>query len=195
MVDDIELLRRSQRGHDEALRELLNRHGKYIFSIASALTGHRADADDVVQETLLACLKANFRGEASVRTWMVKILVRQVALLRRTTRRRLRLTATSDSADVPVPSTLGASDARIDLTTLLQSLSPDHREVIVLRELEGLSYDEIALALDVPRGTVESRLHRARDDLKKRYADPLDEKKLDVKRLDVTRRDVKSKEP
>jgi RNA polymerase sigma-70 factor (ECF subfamily) len=57
----------------------------------------------------------------------------------------------------------------MDLAVMLEQLSPEHREVIVLRELEGMTYEQIAATLEVPRGTVESRLHRAREDLRKRF--------------------------
>jgi RNA polymerase sigma-70 factor (ECF subfamily) len=67
------------------------------------------------------------------------------------------------------PEATAGSDVRMDLTTMLQALSPDHRQVIVLREVEGLSYDEMAEAIGVPRGTVESRLHRAREELRRRF--------------------------
>ena len=59
-------------------------------------------------------------------------------------------------------------DHRLDVRAMLEHLSPQHREVILLREMQGLSYDEIADALGVPRGTVESRLHRARQDLQQK---------------------------
>jgi RNA polymerase sigma-70 factor (ECF subfamily) len=61
-------------------------------------------------------------------------------------------------------------ERRADVAAMLDTLSPEHREVIVLRELQGLSYEEMAEALGIPRGTVESRLHRARRDLKRRFA-------------------------
>jgi RNA polymerase sigma-70 factor (ECF subfamily) len=60
------------------------------------------------------------------------------------------------------------SNARLDILAVLQALSPEHREVVVLREMEGRTYDEIAAILAVPRGTVESRLHRARRELRNR---------------------------
>jgi RNA polymerase sigma-70 factor (ECF subfamily) len=61
------------------------------------------------------------------------------------------------------------ADAKMDLSVMLQTLSPEHRQVIVLRELQQMSYEEMADALGVPRGTVESRLHRAREELRKRF--------------------------
>jgi RNA polymerase sigma-70 factor (ECF subfamily) len=68
----------------------------------------------------------------------------------------------------PGPGPAAEVDYRIDLRAALQALSPDHREVVTLREIDGLSYEEIARVLGVPRGTVESRLHRARAELRER---------------------------
>jgi RNA polymerase sigma-70 factor (ECF subfamily) len=61
------------------------------------------------------------------------------------------------------------TDARLDLSVMLQALSEEHRQVIILRELEQMTYEQIAATLGVPRGTVESRLHRAREELRKRF--------------------------
>jgi RNA polymerase sigma-70 factor (ECF subfamily) len=180
-VDDAELLRAVGRGDETAFATLVERHAPYLFGVAHGLTGgNAADAEDLVQETLLAALNGKFRGESAVRTWLVAILVKKAAMLRRSAARRgphLSLAGgTSDNSgsrveiEVPVPAETGGTEARLDLTTLLQSLSPDHRAVIVLRELEQMSYEEMAAALNVPRGTIESRLHRAREELRKRYA-------------------------
>jgi RNA polymerase sigma factor (sigma-70 family) len=72
-----------------------------------------------------------------------------------------------DSASSPI----AASDAKMDVMAMLQTLQPEHRDIVVLRELDGLSYQEIAQALDLPQGTVESRLFRARQELKARLKD------------------------
>lgn len=167
--DDAELIRRIARGDEAAFRALVDRHATYLHGIAYSLTNNRADAEDVVQETFVAVLNSTFRGESQVRTWLVQILVRRVAMLRRTKRRRPveRLeespTPAAHAADV------AGTEARLDLATMLERLSPEHREVIVLREVQGLSYEEMAAALQVPRGTIESRLHRARNELRERF--------------------------
>ena len=152
------------RGDSAAMRELLRLHGDYVFGVARTLTNSPADAEDAVQETLAALMTAKFRGDASLRTFLVSIVVRQAALIRRRKRPTLRL------ADDEVPEQAdpqSAVDAKLDLAGLLARLSPEHREVLVLRELEGRNYEEMAESLGVPRGTIESRLHRAREMLRK----------------------------
>jgi len=168
---DVELLRQVGHGAQDAFRELVNRHSRYLYGIASSLTGNSADAEDVVQETFVAVINSKFRGESAVRTWLVQILIRRVAMLRRSKRRAvasLTLASVNDAKAV-VARGSGGSDARLDLAVMLQALSLEHRQVIVLRELQGMSYDEMATALGVPRGTVESRLHRARNELRERF--------------------------
>jgi RNA polymerase sigma-70 factor, ECF subfamily len=168
--DDAELLQRTRRGDQGAFRELFERHGRYLLGIAVALSRNPADAEDLVQETFIGALGSTFRGESSVRTWLVRILVNRAAMLRRS-RWRMVLSWSSRAAveEPPVASPVPASDARLDLAGMLQALTPEHREVIVLRELEGMTYEEIASALGIPRGTVESRLHRAREQMRERF--------------------------
>jgi RNA polymerase sigma-70 factor (ECF subfamily) len=167
--EDAELVRRIGRGDQGAFRALVDRHAAYLHGIAFSLTNNRADAEDVVQETFVAVLNSSFRGESQVRTWLVQILVRRVAMLRRTRRRR----PVERLDDLPIPAARGAetagAEARMDLASMLANLSPEHREVIVLREVQGMSYEEMATTLRVPRGTIESRLHRARNELRERF--------------------------
>jgi RNA polymerase sigma-70 factor (ECF subfamily) len=172
--DDAELLKRSAHGDVEAQHALIDRHGRYLFGVAHALSGHSQDAEDLVQETFLGAFRSNFRGESSLRTWLVKILMRRAGMLRRSRRRETNVVsldaAPGDEPAIAVGAPGGAgADARLDLSHMLEALSPEHRQVILLREIEGLSYEQIAETIGVPRGTVESRLHRAREELRKRF--------------------------
>jgi len=156
---------------EAAFRRLLDGHGSYLYGIAYAMTNSAADAEDLVQETFTAALNGRFRQESSIRTWLVGILVRRVAMLRRSPwwRRRRPVESLNEAADPKLALPMENADARLDLATMLAGLSPDHRAVIVLRELEAMTYEQIAAVLGVPRGTVESRLFRAREVLRNRY--------------------------
>jgi RNA polymerase sigma-70 factor (ECF subfamily) len=136
-----------------------------MYRLALSLVGNTADAEDVVQETFSGAFLAmsGFEGRSSVRTWLSRILVKQAAKWRR--RRNVRRTVALD-ASTPGPNP--EMSLRIDVLGTLETLSPEHREVIALREFQGLSYEEIAEVLGVPRGTVESRLFRARQELRER---------------------------
>lgn len=182
--EDLLLLRRAAAGDGQAFSDLVDRHAKNMYRTAFMLLGSHADAEDVVQETWTGVYKAlrRFEGRSTVRTWLTRILTTQVALWRRKRRSGInrvgdaRLgvlslddhpTAEADALPRDERSASRQSDWQADLAQALDQLSLDHREVIVLREVEGFSYDEIADALKVPRGTVESRLHRARGELRK----------------------------
>ena len=181
-LGDLEILRRAQRGDDAAFEELVNRYGRNLYGLALFLTGQASDAEDVVQETFLGAYErlGAFEGRSSVKTWLSRILVKQAARHHRSLRVRtaaqpLRLTAASQAllngAATASPAT--ASEIRLDVLAVIQLLRPEHREVVVLRELEGMSYREIADVLNVPEGTVESRLYRARQELKEHLKDYL----------------------
>src|SRR5437868_15019873 len=90
------------------------------------------------------------------------------ALRSRRVRQSVPLNAETESSGPPVGSSFAAVDGRLDVATMLEALSPEHREVMVLRELQHLTYEEIAAALGMPTATVESRLSRARRALWKR---------------------------
>jgi RNA polymerase sigma-70 factor (ECF subfamily) len=160
---------------DRAFHELIDRHAVRLLRLAFKLVGNVWDAEDVVQETLIGAYQqmGKFRGQASVKTWLTRILVRQAARCHR--RRSRGETVSLDhvrSAGGPEWQDKGSGDVseevgrRMDVLRALRRLSPQHREVVVLREYEGMSYAEIAETLDVPQGTVESRLYRARQELK-----------------------------
>jgi RNA polymerase sigma-70 factor (ECF subfamily) len=157
--------RKRARDDEAAFHELVDRYANEMFRLAVSLVGNAADAEDVVQETFTGAFQAmpDFEGRSSVRTWLSRILVKQAAKWRR--RRNVRRTVVLD-ATAPGPSP--EQGLRIDVLGTLETLSPEHREVIALREFQGMSYEEIAEVLGVPRGTVESRLFRARQELRGR---------------------------
>lgn len=175
---DAELVRRIRAGDQKAFQELVNRHSDSLYGLACTLVGNSADAEDLVQETFLGAFRrlGAFEGRSAVKTWLVRILLNHVSKLRRSKRVRraasLEEQAHSDQADgrLQSRSPAAAVESRLDVAAMLGVLSPEHREIMALRELNQMSYDEIAEALTIPRGTVESRLHRARQELKKRYA-------------------------
>ena len=167
---DWELLERSQSGDTQAFDMLVMRHSEGLFRTALGMVANHSDAQDVVQETFFAAYqqRKNFQQRSAVRTWLVGILIRQAALHHR--KKYQRNQAPIDQENLAAiaderPQTLSSNtrtEAKLDIAELLKKLSPEHREVIVLRELENLSYEAIAELLAVPRGTIESRLFRAR---------------------------------
>ena len=177
---DPELVQQIRRGDQGAFRELVRRHADGLFAMAYSLLGSAPDAEDAVQETLMTALKrfASFEGRSTVGTWMRGILVFKADKIRRSRRLRTALPlqdfdqgGAAGSADKGLvrDSAVAAVDSRADAKVMLDSLSHEHREILVLRELEQLSYDEISKMLKIPVGTVESRLFRARQELKKRF--------------------------
>jgi RNA polymerase sigma-70 factor, ECF subfamily len=166
-AEDLKLLRLAAAGDGRAFHRLVDGHADRLFRIAVSLVGNSADAEDVVQETFIAALKGarGFEERASVKTWLTRILVTQAALQRRVKKRRREGPLGENVASA---SREGASDAALDLKDVLEQLSAEHRQVLVLREYERMSYDDIAEVLGVPRGTVESRLHRARIELREK---------------------------
>jgi RNA polymerase sigma-70 factor (ECF subfamily) len=188
---DRELVDKIRRGDKAAFCTLVERHAQQMLGMAYSLVGDATDAEDVVQETLLETMRKldSFEGRSTIGTWMRGILVFKASKLRRQRRRHQALplggdgttgSGVGDRGDLPGPSipappevgqTVAAVDSRVDAAAMLDTLSAEHREVVVLRELQQMSYGEIAELLKIPIGTVESRLYRARQELKKRFTE------------------------
>ena len=139
-----------------------------MYRLAVSLVGNRTDAEDVLQEAFAGAYRGagGFRGGSTVKTWLSRILATQAAKWWRDRKgeRGERLAEVASSASAAE----AAVGAKMDLDAALAQLSPEHRQVLVLRELDGMSYDAMADSLGIPRGTVESRLHRARAELRRR---------------------------
>ena len=154
-----------------AFHLLVDRHGQNLYRLAYSLSGNATDADDLLQESLGGAFKGLGRFEAlSVKTWLTALMTGR-PLAARVAGEGGDVTDDSGGRRVGVarfaePAARRGDEAervgqRVDLHAALQTLSPEHREVLVLREFEGLSYEEMAKAFASTRGTVESRLHRA----------------------------------
>ena len=174
---DRELVERARRGHHAAFHELVDRHASSLYGLAMSLIGNEADAEDVLQETFTGAYRGlrGFKGRSSAKTWLARILVRQVARYFRKSKRRSSHILRLDDASLsePVAPAAPKPDVGMDVDAAIQSLSTERREVIVLRELQGMSYEEISQVLGIPCGTVESRLFRARKELQERLSDYL----------------------
>lgn len=162
------LLRAARQGDESAFHALVDRHAGRLFRLAVSLVGNEADAEDVLQETLMGAFERmhGFEGRSTVKTWLTRILVRQAARFHRRRGRRKEQMLAPNGFEARVPSASQAADRRLDVREALGRLSREHREVVVLREFDGMSYAEMADTLGVPQGTVESRLYRARQELK-----------------------------
>ncbi|MBD5149580.1 MAG: sigma-70 family RNA polymerase sigma factor [Oscillibacter sp.] len=172
-----ELARAAAGGDEAAFEELMRLHEKKVYNLALRMCGSPEDAADAAQEAFLAAWKGlpNFRGEAGFSTWLYRLTSNAaIDRLRRTRRRReeaslddeaLRLDAV-DGAPSPQARAEGEELREAVLSGLAQ-LSDDHRQALTLRELQELSYEEIAAVLELDLGTVKSRISRARGALRK----------------------------
>jgi RNA polymerase sigma-70 factor, ECF subfamily len=152
------------------LRVLIDEHSGAMFRVAKSLVHDNALAEDVVQESLLKAWQAigSFRGESSMRSWVLRITQNTAISLLRKRREDVR-----DPILVPeVIDLVGQTDRQAasramltDLWAALEQLEPLSRTIVVLRELEGLSYEEIGDVLGLPLPTIKTRLFRARRSL------------------------------
>jgi RNA polymerase sigma-70 factor, ECF subfamily len=171
--DDAGLLERLRRGDARAFEELVTSYQHRVFGVALRMLGSRAEAEDVAQETFLRAHRAlaEFRGEARLGTWLYAIASR--LCLNRLASGARRHEHRDEAALLRLPATSGDAVAALErgeleaaLHEAIAGLPEERRIVVVLRDLEGLAYEEIAEVLGLQLNTVRSRLHRARLDLK-----------------------------
>ena len=178
--DDNSLIAACRAGRTEAFGVLVQRYQDRLYPTMLRLTGGAEDALDLLQDAFLRAFEKldRFQGESSFYTWVYRIAVNLALSGRRRRRVTLRLGSGGpgarpiDPADDPTQSdpTLpwsGPSATRL-IQAALNALADDHRAVVVMKEFDGLRYEEIAAILGVPVGTVRSRLHRARLELRER---------------------------
>jgi RNA polymerase sigma-70 factor (ECF subfamily) len=184
---DADLLRRAQAGDESAFGCLMKAHYERTFRLVYAVVNHEADARDVCQEVWVTVWRqlAGFRGDAKFTTWLHPIAVRRaVDHLRRRRRWYERFLPFSvgdaEVESVPEPAdpvdfreAAEASETVARVRAAIATLPPKHRAVLALREVEGLSYEEIAATVGVPVGTVMSRLYHARRLLVRKLGDSI----------------------
>jgi len=189
-MSDWELVQRARGGDREAFRQLVERYQRKVGALALGMLRNQDDALDVVQETFTKAYQSldRFKGDSSFYTWVYRIASN---LCIDHQRRESRATHLPYEHDDRTPGTIGEGtllddtprdqpfdrtrDAQLGerLRTAIAELTPEHRAVILLREVDGLSYEEISQVLQCPKGTVMSRLHYARRQLQARLREML----------------------
>ena len=179
---DWELVQRSRDGEAGAFRELFERYHRGLLAVATGLTGNPEDAADVVQETFVRAHRhlGSFLGESSVYTWLYRIATNAAIDFRRRQSRR------ADALGEPIDENYADADRTVEpgreldrkhigrrIFESLGELTPEHKAAIILREIEGLSYEEISRVMQCSKGTVMSRLHYARKKLQAKLKDLL----------------------
>jgi RNA polymerase sigma-70 factor (ECF subfamily) len=184
---DAELVDKARQGDARAFRQLVEQHQSRLFSVAYGMLRDRDDAMDVVQDAFIKAHKklGEFEGNAAFSTWLYRICVNLCIDKKRADARRKKVDAEDALATVSDDSLFAEAEigARLhggnplknltdrqlggELGRALAGLSEDHRAILLLREVEGMSYEEIADALEIPRGTVMSRLFHARKNMQR----------------------------
>jgi RNA polymerase sigma-70 factor, ECF subfamily len=174
--DEAELIERATKGESDAFAVLVERYQRRVVGVAMAVVHNQDDAIELAQETFVRAFEnlAKFESRSSFSTWLYRIAANlAIDFWRREGRHVVLHGEDADNELRRMPSAQGDSykaAARSELSErikqALEELTPEHRAVILLREVEGLSYDEISEALNCPRGTVMSRLHYARGKLR-----------------------------
>ncbi len=186
-VAETQFIERLRAGEAAAFDRLVNERSADIYALLYRLTEDPEEARDLTQETFLQAFRsvAHFRGEADLRTWLYRIAVNQARNRWRWWRRRRRgltlsLDATDDGHEMPLATRLVdertedpeartlAHEREEILLAAVRTLARPYREAVVLRDIEGLSYEEVAAALDISVGTVKSRLSRGRNELRRK---------------------------
>ena len=175
-------------GDSEAFDIFVNRYSANVYALLFRLTENVEEAQDLTQDTFLRALKAikNFRGESNLKTWLFRIAVNETKNRWRWWKRRkndsiVSLDAENHFNEMPLSETIAdvsenpetavlRREREFQLRKMLRELPQNFREVIILRDIEGLSYDEIAVALSTNVGTIKSRIARGREELRKKLS-------------------------
>ena len=174
MTDPDQPLVQAALGGDlQAFERLVERHRDVVFRVAARFAGSDDQAEDITQDTFLRAFHRleRYRGEAPFRTWLLTIAHNTSVTYVTQTGRRAAQPLDAIQEDIAVSVARGGPAEQLErrerlarLDTKIKGLSRGHRAVLVLRDIEGLSYEEIARVTDTPLGSVKARLHRAREE-------------------------------
>ncbi len=175
-ISDAEYVRRIQRGETETFEILVRRHEKAIFNLLYRMLGDYDDAAETAQEVFLSAYRAvgQFRGDANFSTWLYRIALNHASTRRKSTNSRQRRLVPIDDTELVNDVELGPAETlekkeiRQRVQRALNELEAEDAMIILLRDLQDIAYEDVARALNIPVGTVKSRLHRARRALKAR---------------------------
>ena len=172
MRDQEHIIARARRGDADAFEQLVEAYRNQVFRLALRMCGNEADADEVAQEAFLSAWKGlpNFRGESRFSTWLYQLTTHAaIDLLRREKRQAAAedIDGITAADDAPSPQQQAErAETRREVRAALMQLPEEYRQVLLLRFMQELSYEEIGQALKLPAGTVKSRLNRAKAQLK-----------------------------
>ena len=177
-MDEARLIERATHGDAQAFNELMALHERRMYAVAFRMCGTKEDAEDCLQEAMLRIYRAiaTFKAQSSFGTWVYRITMNTCLdeLRRRKNRPGTSLDdmleagwAPSDSGDGPEQYSL-RTELRVALERMILELPEDMRAAVVLRDIQGLSYEDIARALDANVGTIKSRISRGREKLREK---------------------------
>lgn len=168
-LDSISLVERVQNGDEAAFEDLVQLYYRQVYNLALRLTDDPEDASDITQETFIKVYHhiRTFRGDAELKTWIYRITVNLSSNLKRWWKRRLRQhLQVQNSIETPERLLLRAEEQKI-VQAALQKIKFEYRVAVILRDIEGLSYEQISETLGISVGTVKSRIARGREELRK----------------------------
>jgi RNA polymerase sigma-70 factor, ECF subfamily len=167
----LDVLERAAVGNMDAFEEIYKATSSFVYNVALRVTHNNANAEEVTQDVFMKIYR-NLKGfgfRSTFKTWVYRITVNTAINHYRKFSKEESSRVDYDNVIASLPDNrpeeIGRSDSQIQLNTLLDRLSPDHKTCLILREIEGLSYEEIAGALSIPVNTVRTRLKRARQAL------------------------------
>jgi RNA polymerase sigma-70 factor, ECF subfamily len=174
-LPDRELVVRCQRNESRAFDELVARHQDRVYTAVTRFCGNAEDAADIVQRAFINAFRKiqEFKGDSAFSTWIYRIAFNQAISFRRENKRNAVSIYQKEDDKVVEPAVesnptekLEGEETQKKVQQALEMLEEGDRQIILLKDLQGHSYDEIASIMQIPKGTVRSRLHRARLELK-----------------------------